>query len=68
MNFLVFRLRLVLSTRPFRVHVNSLSHGQSFTERGFNINKAMSDTNMKEEGPVNQRLVYDVLERSEKEV
>ena len=48
--------------------VFTLSHGQSFTERGFNISKVILDTNMQEEAVVSQRLVYDLLQWSGKEV
>jgi len=34
-----------------------LSHGQSFVERGFSINKELVDTNMKEKSLIAQRLI-----------
>ena len=36
-----------------------LSHGQSQTERGFNINKTMLVENLQEESLKGQRIVYD---------
>ena len=38
-----------------------LQYGQSFTERGFNVNKEISDVNMQEDILIIQRLVYDHL-------
>ena len=38
-----------------------LQHGQSFTERGFSINKNVSDVNMQEDSLIAQRFIYDVL-------
>ena len=38
-----------------------LNHGQSFTERGFSINKLTSDVNMEEESLIAQRVIYDAL-------
>ena len=38
-----------------------ISHGQSFTERGFSINKEINDCNMLEESLICQRIVYDAL-------
>ena len=38
-----------------------LSHGQSFVERGFSINKELVDTNMKEKSLIAQRLIYDKI-------
>ena len=45
-----------------------LQHGQSFTERGFSVNKKIADVNMQEDALISQRLVYDHLKQSEKEV
>ena len=45
-----------------------LQHGQSFTERGFSVNKEITDVNMQEDALISQRLVYDHLKQSEKEV
>ena len=39
-----------------------LSHGQSFTERGFSINKEVVDDNMKEKCLISQRIVYDTIQ------
>ena len=36
-----------------------LSYGQSFTERGFSINKEVLDDNMQEKSLISQRTVYD---------
>ena len=44
-----------------------LQHGQSFTERGFSVNKEITDVNMQEDALISQRLVYDHLLQSEKE-
>ena len=38
-----------------------LSHGQSFTERGFSINREVIDHNMQGESLTSQRLVYDSI-------
>ena len=38
-----------------------ISHGQSFTERGFSINKEINNCNMLEESLICQRIVYDAL-------
>ena len=38
-------------------------HGQAFTERGFSVNKLVSDTNMKEDSLMAQRLIYDSIKR-----
>ena len=38
-----------------------LSHGQSFTERGFSINRGVIDRNMQEKSLTLQRLVYDAV-------
>ena len=45
-----------------------LSHGQSFMERGFSINKCDTDVNMQEESLVAQRFVYVFLDKSGKEI
>ena len=37
------------------------TRGQSFTERGFSINKLTSDVNMKEESLIAQRVIYDAM-------
>ena len=37
------------------------SHGQSFTERGFSVNKEVVDYNMEEKSLTSQRLVYDAI-------
>ena len=41
-----------------------VTHGQSFTERGFSINKNVSDVNMEDDSLIAQRLVYDVLKNA----
>ena len=38
-----------------------LSHGQSYVEHGFSVNKELIDTNMKEKSLVARRLFYDKL-------
>ena len=38
-----------------------MSHGQSYVERGFSVNKELIYTNMKEKSLVAQRLIYDKL-------
>ena len=45
-----------------------LQHGQSFTERGFSVNKEITDVNMQEDALINQRLVCHHLLGGEKEV
>ena len=45
-----------------------LKHGQSFTERGFSVNKKIADVNLQEDAIISQRLVYDHLKQSEIEV
>ena len=45
-----------------------LQHGQSFTERGFSVNKEILDVNIQEDDLIGQRLVYNHLLQSEKEV
>ena len=37
------------------------SHGQSFTGRGFSVNKEIVDYNMEEKSLKSQRLVYDTI-------
>ena len=39
-----------------------LSHGQSFTERGFFINKEVLDGNIQEKSLISQRIVYDTIQ------
>ena len=36
-----------------------LSHGQSFIERGFSINKEISDNNLQEKSLISQRFIYE---------
>ena len=36
-------------------------HGQSFTERGFSINKLTSDDNMEDDSLIAQRFIYDAM-------
>ena len=38
-----------------------LSHGQSFIERGFSVNKQLMDTNKKEKSLVSQRIFHDKI-------
>ena len=38
-----------------------LSHGQSYVERGFSVNKELIDSNTKEKLLVAERLIYDKL-------
>ena len=45
-----------------------LQHGQSYTEKGFSINKKISVVNMQEDALISQRLVYDYLMKNEKEI
>ena len=45
-----------------------ISHGQSFTEKGFSINKEVNDCNMLEELLFCQRVVYDALPACGKEI
>ena len=40
-----------------------LSHGQSFTERGFSVSKEVIDHNMKEKSITSQRTVYDGIQQ-----
>ena len=37
------------------------THGQSFTERGFSINKLTSDVRMEDESSTAQRAIYDAM-------
>ena len=37
-----------------------LSHCQSYTERGFSVNKMTTDVNMEAESLIAQRFIYDV--------
>ena len=39
-----------------------LSHGQSFTERGFSINEEVVDDNTKEKSLISQRIVYGTIQ------
>ena len=39
-----------------------LSHGHSFNERGFSINKGVVDDNMKEKSLISQIIVYDTIQ------
>ena len=48
--------------KVFKV-VCMLSHGQSFTERGFLVNKAVIDHNMKEKSINSQHTVYDGIQQ-----
>ena len=45
-----------------------LQHRQSFTERGFIVNKNIMDVNMQEDALISQQLVYENLLQNEKEV
>ena len=38
-----------------------LSHGQSFVERGFSVNKELVDSNMKEKSLIAQRIIHDKI-------
>jgi len=38
-----------------------LSHGQSYTERGFSVNKMTIDVNMEAESLIAQRFIYDAM-------
>ena len=44
--------------------VCTLSHGQSFTERGFSVNKEVIDHNMKEKSINSHRNVYDGIQQN----
>lgn len=46
----------------------TINHGQAFTERGFSINKHITDTNMEEDSLIAQRLIYDVLQKHDGDV
>ena len=37
------------------------THGQSFNEQGFSINKLTSDINMEEESLIAQSIIYDAM-------
>ena len=39
-----------------------VTHGQSFNEQGFSINKLMSDVNMEQELLIAQRVIYDAMD------
>ena len=39
-----------------------LSHGHSFNERGFSINKGVVDDNMKEKSLISPIIVYDTIQ------
>ena len=41
------------------------SHGQSFVERGYLVNKLTIDCNIQEKSMVSQRLIYDRLKQGE---
>ena len=43
--------------------VCTLSHGQSFTERGFSVNKEVIDHNMTKKSITSQRTVYDDIQQ-----
>ena len=45
-----------------------IPHGQSFTERGFLINREINDCNMLEESLICQKVVYDALQACSKEI
>ena len=45
-----------------------LNHGQSYTERGFSVNKLVSDTNMEDDSLIAQRLVYDFVKLCDKDL
>ena len=45
-----------------------LQHGQSFAERAFIVNKEITYVNIQEDTLISQRLVYDHLLQSKKEV
>ena len=51
-----------LSLRIFGIFAKQssfFSHGQSFVERGFSVNKLTIDDNMQNKSIVSQRLIYD---------
>lgn len=41
-----------------------LSHGQSYTERGFSVNKLTTDVNMESESLIAQRFIYDAMKNA----
>ena len=45
-----------------------IPHGQSFTERGFLINREINDCNMLEESLICQKVVYDAVQACSKEI
>ena len=45
-----------------------ISHGQSFTEKGFSVNKEVNDCNILEDSLICQRVVYDTLQACVKEI
>ena len=45
-----------------------LSHGQSFTERSFSINREVLDVNMQEKSLTSQKIVYDTLQDSDQKI
>ena len=45
-----------------------ISHGQSFTEKGFSISKEVNDCNILEDSLICQRIVYDTLQACVKEI
>jgi len=59
-NFWLKMIRTI-TCAPFCRIAFILSHGQSFTERGFSINQEVIDHNMLEKSFICQRLVYDVI-------
>ena len=40
-----------------------LNHGQAYTERGFSVNKQVSDDNMEDDSLIAQRLIYDTIKK-----
>lgn len=44
------------------------SHGQSFTERGFSVNKLTTDVNMEAESLIAQRVIYDAISSADANV
>ena len=59
-----FLIRLSDSKEPGTVCkvIFVLSHGQSFTERGFSINEEVVDDNTKEKSLISQRIVYGTIQ------
>ena len=45
-----------------------ISHGQSFTEKGFSISKEVNGCNMLEESLICPRAIYDALKACGKEI